>query len=338
MAAAFPREGYRDLRGRLRSAWLWAVQRRVGRELSDAEAELGWLAWQQVDFYDEQIIVEVEKIQEFEATQATIENTAAELSARKAALNAELDREKADHDKTQASLAADRAPFAVQLQQAETTRRRKMEAIDRFDRAIEEMARLEKELEEHSRAYMKVDRPDIAIRIEARKISDELARIPDERKRVIADKINAAQEAAGLEPEIARYRAELQRIDSASAAARERLAEATRRITGEKRVLDRQKKKTTLHMSHLDRKKREPYRFVGACLADHGIAPLNQPAVLQKVFSLRERNLHLAESLAELRAARAAADPGLLIAFYLLLAALLFCLSVVACHVSAPMR
>jgi hypothetical protein len=333
MAAAFPRDGIRDLRARLRFAWVWAVRFRVRRSLFQTEGELGWLAWEQVDFFDEESVAAVRQIQEFEDTQAALENTSAELASRKAALDVKLAREKALHDQLQASLAAERAPIATELQQAETARRQKLEAVERFDRAIAEISSLEKELEAHSRAFMKVERPDIEIRTEARRISDELALLPAQRQLVVADKTNAENEATRLEAEIVRLRSELQRIDSAGAAARDTFSETTRGITAERRVLDREKKKSSLHMSHLDRKKQQPYRFIGACLADHGIAPLNQPAVLSKVFALRERDLQLTETLAELRATCAATHPALLIPFYLLLAALLFALFVLASHI-----
>jgi hypothetical protein len=85
-------------------------------------------------------------------------------------------------------------------------------------------------------------------------------------------------------------------------------------------------------MSHLDREKRSPYRLIGACLADHRIAPLNQPQVLEKALALRERDAQLSQSLAELQAACAAANPGMLVAFYLLLGGMLIVLLVAAGH------
>ena len=85
-------------------------------------------------------------------------------------------------------------------------------------------------------------------------------------------------------------------------------------------------------MSHLDREKRSPYRLIGACLADHGIAPLNQPRVLEKALALRERDAQLSQTLADLQAACAAASPGMLAAFYLILGGMLIVLLVAACH------
>ncbi len=330
--ASLPREGIRDLRLRLRTAWIRAVRVRVRRDLFQAETELGYLAWEQADFYGEPVIAAVKKIQEFEATQAALQNTSAELSKRKAALDEELARENALHDQAQAALAAERAPIATTLEGAETARRQKLQAVERFDRAIGEIAATEKKLQAKSLTYLKITQPTLQIRTEARKISDELTGLSVERSLVMTDRERAAVEAGLMEAEITRLRGELQRIDSAASAARERLAQAVRRIAGETRLLEREKKKSLHRMSHLDRKKRQPYRFIGACLADHRIAPMNQPAVLEKVVTLRRRHLDLAKTLAQLRTARATTAPGPLIAFYLFLAVLLIALCVIASH------
>jgi chromosome segregation ATPase len=313
-------------------AWLWAERRRVRKAIYKAEVELGWLGWEQVDFFELPITEEVNKVQESERTQASLLNTSAELAARKAVFDKELAGEKALHDQTQASLAEERAPVAAALEEAEAKRRQKLEAVERFDRAVEEIARLEKQLEARSLAFMKIERPDISIRTEARKVSDELGRLSDERQLVLADKVNAAQEAARIEPGIAQLRAELERLDTAASAVRERLAGATRRLTGEMRALERERRKSNMRMSHLDREKRKPYQRIGAVLADHGIYPLNQPQVFEKVLALRERDARIAETLSDLRGACAAVNHGMLIAFYFLLAAILVAVVFGACQ------
>jgi chromosome segregation ATPase len=305
---------------------------RLRRNLYQAETELGWLGWEQVEFYDEQTTAEVKKIQEFENTQAFLQNTSAELSGRKAALDAELTREKTAHDQTLTSLTADRAPLATQLQEAETTRQRKLESIERFDRAIDEISAAEKKLEALSESFMNVREPSIAIRIEAREVSDQLGQFALEKKLVAADKATAAQEAVALEATIDRLREELQHIDAATAAARDNLSGAARRVTDQVRVVEREKKKSSLHMAHLDREKQKPYQFIGAVLADHKIAPRNQPQILEKVIAFRERYVQLGETISRLRATCAAADKGLLISFYLLLFAVLIALSAIAFH------
>ncbi len=327
-----PGEGIRDLRGRLRIAWLWALRFRIRRALFQAEAELGFLAWEQVEFYDDEVIAAVKTIQEFEETQANLQNTTAELSKRNAALDEELARETSVHDQTQATLVAQRAPIAAQLQDAETTRRQKLEAIERFQRALQQIARVRKDLEAQSLSFLKISQPSLEVRTAARKISDDLTGLSVEESLVITDKDRAAAEASAHEAAIVRLSAELKQIDTATSAARDTLAEATRRIAAERRQLDRQKKQSTLRMSHLDRKKQQPYRFIGACLADHAIAPLNQPAVLQKVLALRQRNVDLTDSIKVSQSLLAAADPAILIAFYLLLTATLFALLAIASH------
>ena len=330
--APLAREGYRDLRRRLRMLRIAVMRYRLRRDLYQAETELGWLGWEQVEFYDEMTTAEVKKIQEFENTQAFLQNTSAELSGRRAALDAELTREKTAHDQTLASLTADRAPLAARLQEAETTRQKKLESIDRFDRAIEEMSVAEKRLEALSESYMNVQNPTIAIRIEARELSDQLGQVALEKKLVAADKATAAQEAVALESTVDRLRTDLQHIDEATAAARENLSGAARRVTDQVRVVEREKKKSSLHMAHLDHEKQKPYQFIGSCLADHNIAPRNQPQILEKVLALRERNVQLGETVNRLRAACAAVDLGLLISFYFLLFAVLIALSAIAFH------
>jgi chromosome segregation ATPase len=330
--AAFPGEGFRDVARRLRIARLLIEQLRARDALAKAETELGWLGWEQVDFFELEINEEVEKVKEYENTQASLLNTSAELSGRKAALDEELARERAVHDQAQAALAAERAPIAAQFDEAETRRRQKLEAAARFERAIDEMASAEKDLEARSLSFMKIERPTLAVRTVAREISDELARLSEERKRVLADKVNALNEAARLEPELARLRADLQRIDTAADDARDRFATADRRLAGEMRILEREQTKSNVRMSHLDREKRKPYRLIGICLADHGIAPLNQPEIYEKVMAMRDREAQVTQALTALEAACAAANPGVLVAFYLLLAALFFAIPVIAWH------
>lgn len=325
----FPREGFSDLSRRLQILWLWVARLRVRRALYKAETELGWLGWEQVDFFENQVMEEVRKVQEFENTQASLLNSSAELGIRKVALDEELAREQALHDQAQAALASERAPIAAEFEQAENLRRQKLEAAGRFDAALQELAQLEKDLQARSLALMKIEKATLEVRVEAREISDHLGRLPAERKLVFADKANAAKEAARLEPEMERLRAELRRIDTAAEEVRERFAAAGSRVMGELRLLERERKKSTLRMSHLDREKRKPYQLIGACLADHNLAPLNQPEVLEKVAALRERDAALTETLAVLQAVCAAGDAGMLTAFYLLLAAVLFAIVVI---------
>jgi chromosome segregation ATPase len=326
--AALPGEGFHDLSRRFRIAWLWIARLRLRRALMEAEGELGWLGWEQVDFFDNEINAEVDKVREFENTQASLMNTSAELSGQKAALDEDLAGEKTLHDQTQQDLAGERGTIAGQLEQAEGRRSLRLGAVERFERALEEMARVEKELEGRSVSFMNVDQPDMETRKLAREISDELARLPGERRLVLSDKATAAEEAGRLESEITNLRIELARIDATASAARERLAAATHRIAGEIRRLEQKRETSSQHMSRLDREKKKPYRAIGACLADHGIAPLNQPEMLERVFSLRERDAFLTQSLADLQAACAAMDTGVLIAFYLLLGAVLFAASI----------
>jgi hypothetical protein len=238
------------------------------------------------------------------------------------------------HDQALASLRMERDPVAAQFAETDSRRRQKQEAAERFDRALEEMAQSEKQLEARNRTFMDIVNLDAATRAESRVVSDALRRIPGERKLVLADKATAAQEAAALEPEVSRLHAELQRIDAAIAAEEAQFSEAARRITTQVRQIERERKESDIHMSRLDRKKHGPYRVIGACLADQNIAPLNQPEMLEKVLVLRARETALRETIAALRSACAATSAAALATFYILLAALLIALAILALRIA----
>jgi hypothetical protein len=307
--------------------WLLCRRIRLQRALFDAETELGWLGWEQVDFFDERLTEEVGKVQEFENAQAQLLNTSAELSGRKNELAQTLAQHTGKHDETQASLAAERAPLAASLEQSEAARKQKLGAVERFSRALDEIAKRERRLEARSLSFMGIGDPDIQARIEAREISDELSQLAAEKKLVLADKANASREAETLEDKIKRLRIDIGQIDAEVALARQSLAEARASHDAETRILDRERKKSSLHMAHLDKEKRKPYRIIGAALANDRISPINQPEVLTKVFVLREQLAQIDEALAELRTLCATVDISILISFYLLLAAIIFTLS-----------
>ena len=94
------------MRRRVWAGWLLVRRLRLQRALAEAETELGWLGWEQVDFFDPRLTEQVQKVQEFENAQATLLNTSAELSSRKNELAHTLAQHTSTHDETQASLAA----------------------------------------------------------------------------------------------------------------------------------------------------------------------------------------------------------------------------------------
>jgi chromosome segregation ATPase len=330
--AALLNEGFPDLRRRLRLLRLGVARSRIQRKLYGAETELGWLGWEQVDFFDEETAAQVKKVQEYENTQATLQNAGAELSGKKYAVEEELAQLQKTHGDTQQALAEERAGYAAQLDQMEATRAMKLTAVQRFDRAVEELDDHTADLDARAKALMRIVEHNITIRIEEREIGDEIKRIAMERKMVLADKANAQKEASDLEASIAQFRAEVHRIDLSSSEARDKFEETRHKLTGETRVLDREKEKSSLKMANLDKEKQKPYRYIGACLADHNIAPRNQPQILARVVALRKEDAAIGRELRELNAASAAAKPGLLAAFYGILAAVLLAVIAVLIH------
>lgn len=329
---AFPQAGVFDLARRVRMLWYWVARRRLLRAQAEAEAELGWLAWEQADYFDVGVEAEVAKVREFETAQAQLLNNSAQLSSRKLALDEEFAREQALHDQTQQALATEREPVASQHELARATWRQKLGAIERFDRALDEIAGNQKRVEARSNAYISTDIPDMETRIKAREAADELLRLAGVRAYVVADKAAATEEAARLEPGIAQLRAQLDRIDSESAASADRLQEATRNHASEVRLLERSRKKSEIHMARLDGEKWKPYRRIGECLADQNIPPRNQPEVLEKVLTVRLHRAALDEAIESLRSASAPISPAVLLASYLFLVAVVALLLGVAVH------
>ncbi len=328
----FPADGFRDIGRQVRLIWLFASRMAVRRSIYLAETELGFLGWQQADYFDERISEEVKKVQEFENTQASLLNTSAELGERKRVLDEEFAKEKAAHDQAQAGFDEERKKASAELERLENARREKREVVERFEQAIAELTREAKQLEERSLSFMKIEDPNFADRREATEVSGSLKRIEDERKLVLADQAKAAQETGKFDPDIDRMRAEIERVDTAAEEARARFGEAEERFNGETRELERQRRESQGRITHLDREKRKPYRAIGACLADSGISSFNQPAALEKVLALRRQEAGITQTIAQLHAESAAMHPAAFVAFYLLLAAAIFGLCILLVH------
>ena len=132
-------------------------------------------------------------------------------------------------------------------------------------------------------------------------IARELARLPRELELVREDLARVSGEARTLDAERDEMRHQVRQVEESMAREREEFTQKEREITDQIRRRTGERKKSDGGVDHLDREKRKPYRAIGACLADNGIAPLNQPEVLQKVFQLRTAQSEAGEEMARLR-------------------------------------
>jgi hypothetical protein len=102
--------------------------------------------------------------------------------------------------------------------------------------------------------------------------------LPREKDEWIAKSRTAAEEAAALEALLERLRE-----------TRARFEERDREIEGEIGARERAKRKVEKQVETLEKAKSHPYREIGRALADHGIAPLNQPEALAHVLAQRQK-------------------------------------------------
>jgi hypothetical protein len=59
------------------------------------------------------------------------------------------------------------------------------------------------------------------------------------------------------------------------------------RLHGKIRDNERKREQIGKRIESLNRKKEDPYRLIGRCLADEGIPPMNQPEALENVMAVR---------------------------------------------------
>ena len=194
-------------------------------------------------------------------------------------------------------------PLAAKIVELEERERQKMEVVERFERA----------------------RGGTGGR------GGKLAHLPQELKRVLEDKARVSSEAEGIRIEKDETRARHKLLDEEMAEERRRFAQVERELAAQIRQLTGARKKSEACMGRLDNAKSKPYREIGACLADHHLAPLNQPEKLDEVLRLRARQSALAEALERLAQASAAADAAVLRHFYLWMAGALAALIFAAC-------
>lgn len=317
LTAGFQELGRKGRRLRLRSA-LW----RGERALSHAEAELGLLGWEQVDFFDLAINEEVERLRGYERSQAHLINTSAEISSQLAVVEDELAKSRAQHLEGLKGLEEEREPLAERLAELEGTNREKREALERFKRAVAELEQRRRQLEARQQKLVTAGAGTVEEQVEAVNVARELVRLPRELELVRADQARVLGEANAAEIEADETRHQLRGMDEAIKSERERFAEIERKLSAQIRQLTGEQKKSDATMSQLDGEKSKPYRAIGACLADHEIAPLNQPQVLHQVLDLRSALAASSGEMERLKAETAAADPAALHRFYALAAAI----------------
>ncbi len=247
------------------------------RKLARLEAALGLLGWQQAD-YDENTQPYVNRLMDYEREQARLGNESASLAQK----IGELEKQRAAHLQEHEKAAAE--ALRSQLPAAQSEKELEVEIAAQRKQARELEARLpvlQRELDEAEAKYRAlVDRESFSSEhteelMELRRV---LLAIPKE-KSEWEGKLALTNEGLRRLNELLKHLRDANReFEKADAALASEIAEqqrAKRRVEKESDVVEKAKT--------------DPYREIGRALADHEIAPLNQPEALRAVLGQRER-------------------------------------------------
>lgn len=260
--------------------------------LRRAEIELGALGWEQADFAAE-IEVEILRVRDVEWQQARLINESAELAGRIAAATKRCD-------------ATDRAAVATGQRRAKQSERLTADCR-RWRRRVAavaaELAAVERQLKKWHDEQAALDR-------EATAADRGPGQLPQrdfiERRRVaIRNFSRHERHRVQLAAELAEFRGRLAALRAALAAAVDEAAAADRQAAAERLAcqreigsLRRRKCAIAKELGRLDAAKENHFLVIGRCLADAGLAPMNQPRALDRVLAHRHRIAALAARLA----------------------------------------
>ena len=247
------------------------------RKLARLETALGLLGWQQAD-YDDCTQAHVNQLMDCEREQARLTNESAALGLKIDELEKQRGVRQREHEEAEGEALRREQPAAKNEKQLEA----EMAATRKQRREIEaRLPVLDRELgatEERYRAL--VDREDFSREheddlLELRRVILALPREKAEWQGKLAlteQSLRTMEELAG------RLREAQVRFEKDDAALGAEIAESQRAKRGLEKQID------TLEIA-----KGDPYREIGRTLADHKIAPLNQPQALATVLQQRHQ-------------------------------------------------
>jgi chromosome segregation ATPase len=251
------------------------------RKLARVETELGLLGWQQAD-YDEAIEGEVRKLTDFERAQGRLTNESAELGNGVRELCERRVKEKAEYEARKASFKASLSelekPIAVLERKIESRRKELQEAERSVARLEEKMGEAAQDPGVSNAPTPEEPRPEYRFR-----------EVPNDLKNARAELARIKEGVRGEESDLGRNLPVLTALEERLLANQTQFdaqdAELEKEISSRKRA----KRKIEREINALEKAKTHPYREIGRALADHQIAPMNQPGALGNVHDQRLR-------------------------------------------------
>ena len=323
--------GCRELAAKIQRLRLGVCLWLESKKLRRAEFELGWLGWQQADFFGTEMECEIEKIRQFEREQVELVNTSAELEEQLRHLEQQRAETRRRYEAEIAAILEKRQPVIEALAGQEKAMSGKRRELARLERALKELDELPVILTRRYAELSAIEPQTSDIRSQLILLSDRRLAIPAEMKSVCLQKENMAREIENLESELQAQRTLIESSEAEELGRREALAGSDAAYVERIRATRDETRSSQKRIDSLDGKKREPFLEVGRCLADHGIAPLNQPEALAQVHRLRANHAQLRQELAlsrahsgEIERAQLHKCGALVLVLALLVAALIF--------------
>lgn len=288
----------------------------AARELARAEAELGLLGWQQADFLTDEMREQVERIVAFEKQEADVFNDEAALADRAREIEAEQSSAAEKQRARLERLHRDRDEAARAKATAAAATEEKRRHAQRLDQALHDLERDSAELDQLAARLLAIGTREA--RAEWQRLLVRRQTSGAELEDLRRAKAERASELTGAEAALGMAEQRFAEAEAAVSEAAEAAYVEARRFEAALAGIQQDRKKSHKRLTALDTEKRIPFRHIGRCLADSGIAPRNQPDALHRVQAARTSTQNLEEQITESNTRSAAADRQAVTAFYVI--------------------
>ncbi len=289
--------GFREIFRKLGRTRLRLRLKLTRRDLDKSETELGLLGWQQAEF-DAQTQGQVNKVTEYERKQSELTNASAGLGKELRELREEREAGRKTHEEFRRDLAGRRATLGGNHPQIEKSLAALRREEPAFERRMPELDRESRGINKLYSDLLARDEHTPQIKTELTRLRERTVAIPNEKSDLRNAHLRTVAEIRALESQLERDREEMAALDQRLKETGAKFDANDGRLTGEIRTREREKARIEKEIDALESAKRNPYLQIGRVLADSGIAPMNQPAALDKVNRLRRRLLEIEHLIA----------------------------------------
>ena len=289
------------------------------RRLKKAEINLGFLGWQQAEFFSPELEAQVQRIMHFEKSQADLANYSAECAEKIAALQSERERIRSALADFISENEAEAGPVATQRDDLQKRIAERQRAAANFEKAFAELDLEDRVREANLKKLLSASQESIAIKTESLRLSDRRTLISDEKRNVKLGRERSLQEMDAAEQSLAVIKAQLEKLREKADAKRDDYSREDRGLRSQIDALEREKAKTEKEAEELDQRKADPYLLIGQALAVSDVAPANQPEALAHAHRHRTMIECFERRLAASESESAQVDPWKVRAFYVFL-------------------